>query len=139
MKMLECPIFQILCFTFLTMSSDISDQIRYFHRVPVSRQSDPIEHIRPQVRYIRPAEYVRSPSGSRTVASCASRTYPTHRICPPSIGFQRCCTPPCSDISNPYQIYLTQLNSIKFESPIGHIRSRSDISDVLTPPTVISL
>jgi hypothetical protein len=49
------------------------------------------------------------------------------------------CHPPRADISEPHQIYPTQPKLSHFESPIRHIWSRSDISDVLTPPTVINV
>jgi hypothetical protein len=77
--------------------------------------------------------------------NCPGRTYPTpyrisltHWIYPVFIGFQNRVTSPWSDISEPHQIYPTQLNSSQFKSPIRHIWSRSDISDVLTPPTFIN-
>jgi hypothetical protein len=44
-----------------------------------------------------------------------------------------------SYISESHRIYPTQPKLSQFEFLIGHIRSRSDISDVLTPPTVINL
>jgi hypothetical protein len=49
------------------------------------------------------------------------------------------CHPPRSDISEPHQIYLTQSKLSHFEFPIRHIRSRSDISNVLTPATIINV
>jgi hypothetical protein len=49
------------------------------------------------------------------------------------------CHPPRPDISEPHRIYLTQPKLSHFEFPIGHIRSRSNISNVLTPTTVINV
>jgi hypothetical protein len=89
--------------------SDISNQpdMSSPHRVP-----EPLQAAR--VRHIRPIGFVRPSSGCRSIVPFLERIYPSHigYICPSRI--------------------LSQ-----FESPIRHIRSRSDIADVLTPPTVI--
>jgi hypothetical protein len=129
---------QISWFSIVSTWSDISDQVGHFHWVPEAWQLCQVRHIWPQVRYIRPTGYIRSSSGSRALVTKPGRTYLTHRIYPVFIGFQNRVTSPWSDISEPHQIYPTQPNSSQFESPIGHIWSRSDISDVLTPPTVIN-
>jgi hypothetical protein len=78
--------------------------------------------------------------------SCPGRTYqtpgwiyPTHQIYSGFIGFQYHVTPTQLDISEPHRIYLTQPKLSHFEFPIGHIRSRSDRSDVLIPPMVINV
>jgi hypothetical protein len=57
------------------------------------------------VGHIRPTGFVQPSSGSRVIAPLLDRIYPT------------------------------QPNLSQFESLIGHIRSRSDISDVLTALT----
>jgi hypothetical protein len=71
-------------------------------------------------------------SDPRSDISDPSDLFGLHRVSIP-------CHPPRSDISKLHQIYLTQPKLSHFKFPIGHIRSRSDISDGLTPLTVINV
>jgi hypothetical protein len=60
---------QILLFPPVSAWSDISDQLGLFHRIPEAWQPAQVRHIRPQVRYIWPAEFIQPPSGSKAVAA----------------------------------------------------------------------
>jgi hypothetical protein len=137
-KMSECSIFQILRFAFLAVSSNISNQIGYFHRVLESWHCFSIGYIRPQVGHIWRIRLIWAWSGSSTVTVWHGRTYLTlSQICSVLVGFQNGgklsksdISDPRSNISNPPDLFdLHRVPKVLHPSLIRYIWAPADISD----------